>query len=63
MDAVAPALIGLGLWLAYEAWTNPTPHPIAKVTAALGTGAPSQPGQAGFGAATVPVNQSTGVAQ
>lgn len=35
MDAIFPALIGLGLWLAYEAWTNPDPTPIAKITAAL----------------------------
>lgn len=40
MDAVFPALIGIGLWFCYEAWesgkTGDAPHPIAKVTAALG---------------------------
>jgi hypothetical protein len=36
VDAVAPALIGIGIWLAYEAWTNADPTPLAKFTAALG---------------------------
>jgi hypothetical protein len=36
MDAIAPALIGIGLWLAYEAWTNPSPTPIASFKARLG---------------------------
>jgi hypothetical protein len=38
VDAVAPALIGFGLWLCYEAWTNPNAAPIAKVKKALGSG-------------------------
>jgi hypothetical protein len=36
MDAIAPALIGLGLWLCYEAWTNPSAAPIVKIKQALG---------------------------
>jgi hypothetical protein len=39
VDAVAPGLIGLGLWFCYEAWTSHTtgsaPHPIAKAKAFL----------------------------
>ena len=63
MDAIAPALIGIGIWFAYEAWKNPDPHPLQKFTTALAAGTPNKPGQTGFGAAVVPVNQSTGVAQ
>ena len=36
MDAVAPALIGIGLWLCYEAWTNPDAAPLVKIKSALG---------------------------
>lgn len=43
MDAVFPAVIGLGLWFAYEAWTNPTPTPIAKIKTAI-TGTASSVG-------------------
>lgn len=35
MDAVAPLLIGVGLWLAYEAYKNPTPTPITSALAGL----------------------------
>lgn len=62
MDAVAPALIGIGLWFAYEAYKNPNPTPLAKFTAALKQGTPNAPGQIGYGAAVGPVNQTTGVA-
>jgi hypothetical protein len=55
VDAVAPALIGFGLWLCYEAWTNPNAAPIAKVKAALGSGTTS-----GGGAVATP-NPTTGV--
>lgn len=62
MDAVAPALIGIGIYLAYEAWTNAEPHPIQKLITALKPGTPNAPGQIGYGAAVGPVNQTTGVA-
>lgn len=74
MDAIFPALIGLGLWFAYEAWesgkSGTSPHPIAKIKTALGdlnaggipTGTPSQPGQPGYGAALGEVNPQTGIA-
>ena len=35
MDAVAPLLIGVGLWLAYEAYKNPSPTPITSALAGL----------------------------
>lgn len=44
MDAIAPALVGLGIWFCFEAWTTSDPHPIAKITAALGgSGPPAVP--------------------
>ena len=50
MDAVAPALIGVGLWLAYEAFKNPTPAPISKAIAALkGAPTPANPVASGPG--------------
>lgn len=72
MDAIFPALIGIGLWLCYEAWTNPVPHPLQKVKVALGdksgappgipAGTPNTPGQPGYGAALGEVNPQTGIA-
>ena len=38
MDAVAPAIIGLGIYLIYEAYKNPSPTPLAKIKSAI-TGA------------------------
>ncbi len=38
MDAIAPALIGLGLFLMYEAYKNPSPTPLVKAKTAI-TGA------------------------
>jgi hypothetical protein len=38
VDAVAPALIGLGIWFMYEAWKTPAgsaPTPIASIKSAL----------------------------
>jgi hypothetical protein len=35
VDAVAPAIIGLGIYLMYEAYKNKNPTPIAKFKAAL----------------------------
>lgn len=49
MDAIFPALIGIGLWFMYEAWTNPTPHPVAKVTTTLSNLSGPTPGQTGYG--------------
>lgn len=72
MDFLAPALVGVGLYLCYYAWrshsqqTPPTPiTDIKKAIAGSGSVVPSQPGQVGFGAAApgVSVNQTTGVAR
>jgi hypothetical protein len=68
MDAVAPALIGIGLYLAYVAWEShkngTPPTPLTKITSAIqSSGGTPTPGQIGYGAAIVPVNQTTGVAQ
>ncbi len=35
MDAIAPALIGLGLFLMYEAYKNPSPAPVQKAIGAI----------------------------
>jgi len=39
VDAIFPALIGLGFYFMYEAWqshtNNTTPHPVKKITAAI----------------------------
>lgn len=42
MDAVAPALIGLGIFFMYEAYKNTSPTPIEKIKAALGTSLSSE---------------------
>lgn len=38
MDAVAPAIIGIGIYLMYEAFKNTNPTPVAKIKSAI-TGA------------------------
>ncbi len=71
MDAIAPALIGIGIWFAYEAWKNPDPHPLQKFATALGNQAsglgPITPTSEGGTGATatggVTVNPNTGVAR
>lgn len=40
MDAIAPAIIGIGIYLMYEAFKNTSPTPIAKIKNAI-TGASS----------------------
>lgn len=65
MDAIAPALIGLGLWFAYHAWTNPDPHPIEGIYKALGgsftgTGSASSPLTPSAGSVTTPATTSAG---
>lgn len=66
MDAVAPALIGLGIYLMYEAWRSHTtgnpPTPLAKIKTALSGNATPAAGSTGYGASLVPVN-AAGVAQ
>ena len=71
MDFIAPAIVGVGLYLAWYAWkshsTGTPPTPLADAKKALAASVnvvPSQPGQAGYGAAApgTTVNQATGVA-
>jgi hypothetical protein len=58
VDAVAPALIGIGLWLCYEAWTNPDAAPLTKIQSALGSGTVTTTGGTAQGSLNVPNPQA-----
>jgi hypothetical protein len=60
VDAIAPALIGLGLWFCYEAWTTSDPHPIAKIKSRL-TGSAPGGGSGSFPTANVGVGNPAAV--
>lgn len=55
MDAIAPAIIGIGIYLMYEAFKNTSPTPIAKIKSAItGASSSSVTPLGGAGSATQP---------
>ena len=42
MAAIAVVMVGIGVYLCYEAYENKTPHPLTKATQAATTGIPKK---------------------